>query len=353
MSARLLLLGGWLVGWFAACGLAADAKPQAADLPKVTRLTRTYFPKAFLSYSPDGSHLVYSRHHANRRASNKILVGLRIVRADGSGDRPLLPDFDHLVQLQEHAAFAPDGKTLLLTGGGNDLGNFAKDTFRCDLSGDFKASNLRKLIPGQGIMLGEQPAWSPDGKEIAFVTTEHSLWVASADGKNKRKLLQAAGNYLFQPAWSPDGEWIAFSSDRDGDPEIYKIRSDGDDLTRLTKSAGIDCRPKWSPDGQWIVFTSNRGTRDSGSGNDDLFLMRADGSDVRNLTRHPSVDDHAAWCPDGRSIAFVSMRDGGFDLYRLELPADVRVGKTPPRRAGPAPEAAGGLIAHYDFDGDG
>src|SRR5262249_21918549 len=197
-----------------------------------------------------------------------------------------------------------------------------------------------------GVLLGEQPAWSPDGKEFAFVTTDHSLWVAGADGKNKRKLLQAGGNYLFQPAWSPDGEWIAFASDRDGDPEIYKIRSDADDLTRLTKSPGIDCRPKWSPDGQWIVFTSNR------TGNDDLFLMRADGSEVRNLTRHPAVDDHAAWSPDGRSIAFISMRDGGFDIYRLELPADVKVAKAPPRRIGPAPEVAGGLIAHYDFEGD-
>src|SRR5213076_1836382 len=118
----------------------------------------------------------------------------------------------------------------------------------------------------QAVTLGEQPAWSPDGKEIAFVTTDHSLWVSGADGRQKRRLLQAAGNYLFHPAWSPDGEWIAFSSGRDGDPEIYKIRPDGDDLTRLTRSAGIDCRPKWSPDGRWLVFTSNR------TGNDDLFL---------------------------------------------------------------------------------
>src|SRR5262249_37558514 len=115
--------------------------------PTVTRLTRTYFPKAFLSYSPDGSHLIYSRHHANRRASNKILVGLRIVRADGSGDRPLLPDFDHLVQLQEHAAFAPDGKTLLLTGVGNNPGQHANDTIRADLSRDLHASNLPQRIP--------------------------------------------------------------------------------------------------------------------------------------------------------------------------------------------------------------
>jgi TolB protein len=335
-----------LLAAFAAVALPVHALAEEPAPPPVTRLTRTHYSKLFLSYSPDGSHLSYSRHHNNRRAANKVLVGLRIVKADGTDDRPLLPEFEQQVQIQEHGAWSPDGKSLLLSGGGNDTGNSAKDTFICDIGGDFKASALRKLIPGEGVRVGEQPAWSPNGKEVVVVTIDHALWVFDAGGKGKHTLFQGAGHYCFQPAWSPDGEWIAFASDRDGDPEVYKIRPDGTELTRLTHSRGIDCRPRWSPDAQWLVFTSNR------TGNDDLFLMRADGSGVRNLTQNPAVDDHAAWAPDGQSIAFVSMRDGGFDLYRMPVPRDVRVARTPPPVARPPAEDPGSLVAHYDFDHD-
>ncbi len=311
--------------------------------PNITRLTRTSFDKFFLSYSPDGSHIVYSRHYPNRRAANLVLVGTRIVRADGSNDHPLLTPFDAEVQIQEHPTFSPDGKRLLISGGGNDTGNSSKDIFVCDIDPQFAATQLRKVVSGAAVQFGEEPCWSPDGKRIAYVTTSEQLWTVDADGKNRSQILQAAGQYLHQPAWSPDGQWIAFASDRDGNIELYKVRRDGTDLIRLTNQAGIDCRPKWSRDGRWLLFSSNR------DGNFDVHLMRSDGSELRNLTRHPAMDDHAAWAADGRHVAFVSMRDGGFDIYRLALPDDIRIESAPTPTDNPTVNVDG-LVAHFNFD---
>ncbi|MBP85650.1 MAG: hypothetical protein CMJ64_02870 [Planctomycetaceae bacterium] len=315
----------------------------SAESTAIQRLTHSYYSKFFLNYSPDGSRLVYSRHHANRRGAKQILVGTRIVRADGTNDRPLLSEYDATVQVQEHPAFAPGGKQLLITGGGSDTANASKDTFVCSINAEFAASDLKKLAAGDGVTLGEEPSWSPDGKRIAYVTTTEQLWIADADGKNKEMLLQGSGQYLHQPAWSPDGQWIAFASDRDGNIEVYKTRWDGTDLTRLTDQPGIDCRPRWSRDGQWLLFTSNR------KRNQDVWLMRQDGSASRPLTTHSASDDHGAWAPDGKSIAFVSMRDGGFDIYRAALPDGVEIG--PPAKLRPLLRVTEpGLIAYYHFD---
>ncbi len=323
----------------------------------VVRLTHSYHPKFFLSYAPDGSHITFSRHYANRRAAGLVLMGLCIVAADGSDERRLLEAHDREVQIQEHAAWSPDGKRIAVTGGGNDTGNAAKDLFVADVE-NFAASNLRKLLPGAGVNVGEQPSWSPDGKQLVVTSTSAILWLIDADGKNKRKLTQLAGTYAMQPAWAPDGERVAFASDRDGNCEIYTVRTDGSELTRVTHHAALDCHPKWSPDGQWLAFTSNR------DGNNEIYVMRHDGTRLENVTRNPAFDDHPAWHPDGRSLAFVSMRDGGFDIYRLTLPAAIEVAAAPQQKSKsteppknstasksdkPA-SPADGLAAHYNFD---
>lgn len=323
--------------------VCAVARPVSADEPPIERLTKTYFDKYFLRYSPDGTHIVYSRHHRNLRQANLVLVGLRIIKADGRDDRPLLADYDASVQIQEHGCFSPDGKQLLISGGGNDTGNSAKDVFVCDVDENYRARHLRKLVPGTSVMLGEEPCFSPDGKRVCFVTINETVWVVDADGKNRAQVVQVDGLYCHQPAWSPDGKWIAFATDRDGNVEVYKVRWDGTDLTRLTDDPGFDCRPRWSRDGRWILFTSNR------ESNHDLYVMRANGSDVRRLTFHPALDDHGDWSPDGTSIAFVSMRDGGFDIYRMPVPADLDIGEPPPIDYDRP--LARDVLAHYDFDG--
>mgnify|MGYP002622799535 FL=1 len=265
------------------------------------------------------------------------------MRADGTDDRPLLEDYESSVQIQEHPAFSPDGRFLVISGGGNDTGNSSKDTFICELDEEFRAAELRKVIDGTSVMLGEEPCFSPDGKRICYVTIDEKLWVVDLDDNSKTQILQVDGIYCHQPAWSPDGKWIAFATDRDGNVELYKVRWDGSQLMRLTDSPKFDCRPRWSRDGRWILFTSNR------SGNYDLFVMPTDGGEAQQLTDHPSMDDHADWSPDGESIAFVSLRDGGFDVYRMPVPEELQIG--PPAEidyesAGSIPE----LLVHYDFD---
>jgi TolB protein len=319
------------------------ATSDSPVMPPTRRLTKSYVSKFFLRFSPDGTRIAYSTHYANRRASNQILVGMRLMNADGTDDKRILTEFDSQVQIQEHPCWSPDGKHLLISGGGNDTGNSSKDIFVADVEAAFEISNLRKMVSGDGVQLGEEPCYSPDGQHILVSTPTKQLLVADADGRNPSKLLQVDGLYCHQPDWSPDGEWIAFATDRDGNIEIYKIRQDGTELTRLTEAPGIDARPRWSPDGRWILFTSNR------SGNMDLHVMRSDGGFVRNLTNHPALDDQADWHPDGKSIAFVSMRDGGYDIYSIPVPKELLIAPDPPPSASPK-KLTGDLVAYYSFD---
>jgi Tol biopolymer transport system component len=104
------------------------------------------------------------------------------------------------------------------------------------------------------------------------------------------------------PAWSPDGRKLAFVSERDGNAEIYVMNADGSAQENLTRQPATDSHPSWSRDGRRIVFVSRR------DGNAEIYVMNADGSGLRNLTRTPSDDLDPAWSPDGRAIAFVQKK---------------------------------------------
>ena len=111
------------------------------------------------------------------------------------------------------------------------------------------------------------------------------------------------------PAWSRDGKRIAFYSERDGNAEIYVMNADGTGVTRLTNTRADEGYPAWSPDGRTLSFDSDR------DGNFDVFAMNDDGTNVRPITRHAARDVSATWAPGG-AIAFMSDREGGgFDIY--------------------------------------
>jgi Tol biopolymer transport system component len=147
------------------------------------------------------------------------------------------------------------------------------------------------------------PAFSPDGQEIAFRGYYHppadgayALYVAPTSGCTAKRLTRGIAG---DPVWSPDGRWIVFDTSGYGD--IDKIRPDGTGLRKLFSGHGVNegWYPAWSPDGRWIAFV-----RDQRHGS-QIWLMRADGSDKHLLrTDATHVDEGLSWSQDGRWLAF-------------------------------------------------
>jgi TolB protein len=134
------------------------------------------------------------------------------------------------------------------------------------------------------------PAWSPDGSKIAFVSSRSGkpqLYIMNADGSNPRQVtdIDRIGG---RNSFSPDGQWLSFYAGRSGSRNIYTIRVDGSGLRQLTDESD-NLGPSWSPYGGWITFTSVR------HGNNDIYIMRTDGSDVTRLTDAPVSDWQPRW----------------------------------------------------------
>ena len=178
-----------------------------------------------------------------------------------------------------------------------------------------------------------QPAWSPDGKRIAFVSDRDGLldihgfptseiYVMDADGQNPQNLTNNRDGD-WSPSWSPDGKRIVFMSYREGHfigdfeeitSEIYVMDADGDNQQRLTENRKNDWSPSWSPDGTRIVFSSDR---KGDFVNFEIYVMDADGDNQQRLTENRVYDWSPSWSPDGKRIAFSSDKEGHFKNYEI------------------------------------
>jgi TolB protein len=118
--------------------------------------------------------------------------------------------------------------------------------------------------------------------------------------------------YDGSPAWSPDGSRIAFVSYRDGQGEIYVMNADGSGQTRLTAAPKDDVNPVWSPDGTRMAFTSFREDN-----NGELYVINANGSGEQRLTVNPLSDGKPVWSPDSRRIVYESRRTEGFGIFSM------------------------------------
>lgn len=155
-----------------------------------------------------------------------------------------------------------------------------------------------------------QPAFSFDGKRIACVVRRqvNEIWVLESNGANPRSLTPDAGSDHSAPAWSPDGRKIAFSLLGD----IWVIPAEGGKAVNLTQSEAGDATPSWSPDGESIAFAST--VKDSSR----IWIMNADGGKARPLSTGggDSGSDFApAWSPGGDRIAFVTNRSGTGEIW--------------------------------------
>ncbi len=201
-----------------------------------------------ISVGAEPSRIVFSR-------IGPFEAGLFISRADGSGERKLLPpgtlDYD--------PAWSPDGKWIVFTSERDG----SADLYRVKTDG----TGLERLTDAPAY--DDQSAFSPDGMQVVFVSTRATgranLWILDLRSKKVRPLTTGAGGD-FRPSWSPDGKWIAFSSDRDSTlpmrkgawehnhiVDVYVIQPDGAGLKRITEHGNFCGSPKWSADSRRVV----------------------------------------------------------------------------------------------------
>jgi len=145
--------------------------------------------------------------------------------------------------------------------------------------------------------LGNNLTWTPDGK-IVFASVdgnEINLWIADANGGNRRQLTANAGANV-GPVVSPDGRYIVFGSTRGGRPNIWRMQIDGSNLKQLTDGIS-DSRPVISPDGKWIVYSRLLTARPT------LWRVSIDGGEPVQVTYRAATNPMTS--PDGESIAFL------------------------------------------------
>jgi len=171
------------------------------------------------------------------------------------------------------------------------------------------------------------PAWSPDGSRIVFASADeiegpYHLMIMNADGSGLRTLGGLSGG---APAWSPDGRRIAYSgTDADGYFAIFMANSDGTVPTQVTFPAedgtgwAWDGSPAWSPDGEAVAFTHGVQYAD-GHGSCQMHSMKPDGSGLVVLTNDSFCASKPVWFPGGRLIAYQGIMPESGGLQGLIL----------------------------------
>ncbi len=163
------------------------------------------------------------------------------------------------------------------------------------------------------------PAWSPDGRAIAFVSKRDGPWQLYIMDVVTRRItrMTSTTHFVGSPTWSPDGAFLAFEgyNPETGGLDIYIMPVDRSSPPQpITTNPGPDFSPAWEPnEGRSIAFTSIR------NGTQDIYVLSLDNPNefaAQNLTNTPSIhEDHASWSPDGSRIAYSARVDGVEAVY--------------------------------------
>ena len=159
------------------------------------------------------------------------------------------------------------------------------------------------------------PSFSPDGKQIAYVSFEDgksSIYVQSLS-KGSRTLLADYPGINGAPAWSPSGKEIALVLSISGVAKLYEIDLQSKNIKKLTSGWYMDTEPSYSRDGQDIIFTSNRG------GSPQIYKMHRQTEEVTQLTNDGVYNVSASIAEDNQWIAFLTRLSAKLQVATLDL----------------------------------
>jgi len=163
------------------------------------------------------------------------------------------------------------------------------------------------------------PAWSPNGKRLAYVSFEKDRSVVYVQElkSGKRKLLAQFKGINSAPRWSPDGQRLAMTLSKDGNSEIYVMYIASGVLQRITNHYSIDTEPAWAPDGRSLIFTSDR------SGKPQIYQIPVNqqgrAGNPKRLTYEGNYNSRASFSPDGKFLVLITREQGKFRVANLEL----------------------------------
>ncbi|HEY2466337.1 MAG TPA: hypothetical protein VGI45_00675 [Terracidiphilus sp.] len=264
------------------------------------------------AYDPTGAYLAITRSTADGSITLEIL-------SDGGNQRILRTE--HSPTLMLAPQWSPDSKQLVFGIGAFsaflDFAIGAKKPFDPVNGGaqvgiiHSDGSDFHLLTSGPNN--NAFPSFSPDGKQIVYRTmgaSEQGLRIMNLDDHSIVQLTTEWDNF---PVWSANGGRIAFIRKTGNDFQIFTIRSDGQDLTQLSKAHGIDAHLAWSPDGERLLFTSSRkGFKDEAlyTGGPqpygEIFVMNSDGTHIEQLTDDQWEEGGPAWQPQRPGLQPVS-----------------------------------------------
>jgi len=267
-------------------------------------------------WSPDGRCLAYS---PSARSGD-----VYVMNADGS-NATLLLEAD---EAANPFGWSPDGRFIFVNRGSGYSQLYA-----------ISAAGGNEIRLTNNAEYHSSPRLSPDGTRIVFHSLRdegYNIYMMDVRGvpladPNAACLKRRLGHTDDHPAWSPDGKKIAFTSARDGAPGIYLFDVDTRTTSRLLPQVTVDPESKlsWAPDGTRLAFAAPHGEAASlsisslESGDLEIYVAQIDemGNNPQpiRLTNHPAQDTMPVWSPDGDRLAFQSNRNGGPDIYLLDL----------------------------------
>ena len=320
-STQILLLSTTLL-----CAIALPGH-KGAGAAGLSGPTRSSIPPrvASLPISTEGGRIAF--------ASGREIY---LINSDGSGLTQLTHSDFGVYNYQP--ALSPDGKRVAFARVQNDQAGISII--------DVDGTGLR-ILTTNNVSGDSEPAWSPDGSKIAFVrghdpTRNGVAYLSQCLGPSRIYVVNVnvdsvdseiinltPSQSATDPAWSPDGTRIAFVSNANGNYDIYSMRIEGTDVQQLTQTDAQEAEPAWSPNGRTIAYAHYLGgTTACGfihTGSEDpptlagqhIYLMSSDGSNQTRLTDQGN-NIEPTWSPDGASLAFVRFHRDAFELWVLD-----------------------------------
>ncbi len=303
MNKRIYIWSGLLLTLLA-CNLGLSAPTPTSDLLATlaasTPLTGNPAVQAPSSSTDQpGGQIVFTCQIYKVQASNQICI----INADGTGFRRLTTDD---TKQHYYPSLSPDGKSMVYAA-------FREANVYEIYEMDIATGNVIQLTDKFGIL--NAPEISPDGKFIVFKYTpanseKNSIWIMDRNGENVRSIPGATG---WDPTWSPNAESILFASDMDGTIQLYTIRTNGEELKKISNLHAIRGRSDWSSDGQFIATYSGEPWKR------EVYIMNSDGSNTRVLSPAGGNSQGPSFSPDGQWVTFTSYFDRYGDDHGCEI----------------------------------